>query len=411
MVRIALLVAAALVLAHESWAAEPVVMTGVNLAGGEFYKPAPGVRPQYGQKFAYPTKAEIDYFSGIGMNIFRYCFLWETLQAEAKKPLDREQVDILKASVKLATSRKLVVVLDPHNYARYYGKVVGGPEVSAADFADFWRQLSMEFADDRYVWFDLVNEPHDMPTRQWFDAANAAIAAIRAAGSKNLILVPGNSWTGAHSWTSGPRDSSNAEVALTVKDPLDYWIIDVHQYLDSDNSGTKSMVVSPTIGSERLKSFVVWARQHQMRALLGEFAVPAIPAGEQAIKDMLQSMERDRDVWLGWTWWAAGSWWGEYMFTIEPKNGTERMQTAWLKPHLHGATIPKFALAVKSGTGGGNVEACAAQAIEAAPPPVGMVFDKWTGDIAWLKSPSSARTTVTMPFKNIQVEATCRKAP
>jgi hypothetical protein len=25
-------------------------------------------------------------------------------------------------------------------------------------------------------------------------------------------------------------------------------------------------------------------------------------------------------VWLGWTWWAAGPWWGNYQFTLEPTN-------------------------------------------------------------------------------------------
>jgi endoglucanase len=25
-------------------------------------------------------------------------------------------------------------------------------------------------------------------------------------------------------------------------------------------------------------------------------------------------------VWMGWAWWAAGPWWGEYMFSLEPTN-------------------------------------------------------------------------------------------
>jgi hypothetical protein len=23
-------------------------------------------------------------------------------------------------------------------------------------------------------------------------------------------------------------------------------------------------------------------------------------------------------VWNGWTWWAAGPWWGNYIFSVEP---------------------------------------------------------------------------------------------
>ena len=35
---------------------------------------------------------------------------------------------------------------------------------------------------------------------------------------------------------------------------------------------------------------------------------------------MLNYVEANSDVWLGWTWWAAGPWWGNYMFTLEPTN-------------------------------------------------------------------------------------------
>ena len=339
-----LLAGAALGLADRGRAAAaPLPLTGVNLAGGEFYKPRPGVRPVHGRDYAYPTQAEIDYFAGQGMNLFRYQFLWETLQPEVQAPLDEADLARLKRAVSYATSRKLVVLLDPHNYARYYRtNLIGGPVVSFADFADFWQRLAREFKDDSYVWFGLMNEPHDMPTRQWFEAANAAIAGIRKAGARQLILVPGNSWTGAHSWTDENYGGSNAQGILSVKDPLDYWAIEVHQYMDADNSGRHREVVSPTIGSERLKRFVAWCRQNKRQAVLGEFAVPVVLDAENCLDDMLASMERDRDVWLGWTWWAAGSRWGDYMFTLEPKNGQDRPQMAWLRPHLHGAASPSF---------------------------------------------------------------------
>jgi endoglucanase len=325
MIRLMWLAAFVLSLAMTRAAAgAPLPLTGVNLAGGEFYRPKPGVRPVYGRDYSYPTRAEIDYFAGQGMNLFRYPFLWETLQPELKAPLDQDAVARLKEAARYATSRKLVVLLDPHNYARYYRtNIIGGPAVSFADFADFWHRLAQEFKGDPYVWFGLMNEPHDMPTRQWFEAANAAIAGIRSAGANQLILVPGNSWAGAHSWTKEHQGASNAQCVLGVRDPLDCWAIEVHQYLDANNSGTSRAVVSPTIGSERLRGFVAWCRQHQKRAVLGEFAVAAVPEGEPCLEDMLQSMERDRDVWLGWTWWAGA-------ITCSPSSpNTSRIVPKW----------------------------------------------------------------------------------
>lgn len=333
--RFAVVGAALVALAATSCApAEPLPYTGVNIAGGEFYEPRPDTRPKHGTNFIYPSEQEIAYFASRGMNVFRYPFRWETLQAKLGEPLVAEEVARLKECVSLATSRGSVVILDPHNYARYYGELIGSPEVPVEQFADFWRRLSTVFADQPLVWFGLMNEPNGLPTKRWFEAAQAAIDAIRGDGAQNLILVPGNAYTGAHSWTATWYGESNAQHAPAITDPLDHWAIEVHQYLDGDSSGSKPEVTSATIGSERLAGFVQWCREHKRQAFLGEFAVPDTPTGRQALSDMLSSLERDRDVWLGWTWWAAGAWWGDYMFSLEPKDSLDKPQIAWLQPHL-----------------------------------------------------------------------------
>ncbi len=393
--------------------ADPLPLCGVNIAGGEFWlaRKTDEVTPRYGKNYSYPTRNEIDYFAGKGMNFFRYQFLWETLQPKLRTPLNQEDLDRLKTSVEFATSKKLVVLLDPHDYARYYETdIIGGTKVSAADFADFWRRLAVEFSDNPYVWFGLMNEPHSMPTQQWFNDANVAIAAIRSTGAKNMILVPGNSWTGAHSWRSEDYGGeSNARGILTIKDPLNYWAIEVHQYLDDDSSGTHDEVTSPTIGSKRLKTFVDWCRQNKMHAFLGEFGVPVTTNGEVALNDMLSSMERDNDVWLGWSWWAAGARWGDYMFTIEPENGKDRPQMAWLEPHLPGAKVPQFSVSVINGMGSCTNQACAVSTVEAVPDDKAEVFKGWAGDTTWLENPKSPKTTILVPFKNVEVVAVFEK--
>ncbi len=70
----------------------------------------------------------------------------------------------------------------------------------------------------------------------WKNAAQAAINAIRATGATNYILVPGNGWTGAASWTDNSYDQgaspkkSNAETMLTIQDSKNKLIFEVHQY-------------------------------------------------------------------------------------------------------------------------------------------------------------------------------------
>ena len=47
--------------------------------------------------------------------------------------------------------------------------------------------------------------------------------------------MPGNAWTGGHSWTEG-LDPSSATMQK-FKDPLNNTALDIHEYLDSDYSG------------------------------------------------------------------------------------------------------------------------------------------------------------------------------
>lgn len=332
--------------------------TGVNLAGAEFgdsYLPG-----TYGTHYIYPTFAEVDYFVSKGMNVFRLPFRWERLQPSLNAPLNSAEFTRLNTFVEYATSRGACVILDPHNYARYWlGGRPGGTEVLIGSaqlpnsaFADFWSRLAQIYKNNPRVIFGLMNEPHDMPTEQWVSAANAAIAAIRAAGASNLILVPGNAWTGAWTWHQSYYGTPNAVAMLNVTDPLNNFAFEVHQYLDPDGSGTSSQIVSPTVGVERLAGFTQWLKDHNRRGFLGEFAVARsmigdgpTQIGDEALRNMLDHIHANSDVWLGWTWWAAGPWWGNYMFTLEPTStGADRPQMTILQPYLVGIPEPSSSL-------------------------------------------------------------------
>ncbi len=313
-------------------AAAQVQFAGVNLAGAEFGgNSLPG---NYNQHYTYPTKAEVDYFTGKGMNVFRLPFRWERLQPTAYGNLNNTELSRIKNFIDYAITKQAHVILDPHNYARYYGEIIGSNELPADAFGDFWKKVALQFKGNPRVIFGLMNEPHDMTTELWLEGANAAIAAIRSTGAENLILVPGNGWSGAHSWSSSWYGTPNSQVMLNIVDSLDNYAYEVHQYLDSNSSGTSEACVSTTTGADRLKNFTSWLRTHNKKGFLGEFGVAANETCMTALDNMLAYMDENADVWLGWTWWAAGPWWGDYMFSVEPENGQDKPQMAVLEKHL-----------------------------------------------------------------------------
>ena len=306
-------------------------LAGTNLSGAEF-----GTRADvYGKDYTYPTNAEIDYFTGKGLKVFRINFLWERLEPTLDAPLATVELGRLKSLIGYISSKGAYSIVDPHNYARYADKIVGSGSgaATAAQLGTFWKLVATEFKGDPHVIFGLMNEPHDMATSLWLTDANAAIAEIRKAGATNLILVPGNFWTGAHSWVGTAADS-NSTVMAGVVDPGKNFAYEVHQYLDTDSSGTSATCVSRTIGSERLAAFTKWVTDRGARAFLGEFGGSSDATCLAAIDDMLTYVDAHRAQYLGWTWWSAGPWWADYMYSIEPTaSGADKPQFATLLKH------------------------------------------------------------------------------
>lgn len=116
-------------------------------------------------------------------------------------------------------------------------------------------------------------------------------------------------------------DSGTGAALVNLRDPSDLLIYEMHQYLDADGSGTHDACVSPTVGAERVASATQWLRQNKKRGIIGETAGADNAVCIAAIRGELQHLLDNSDVWAGWLWWAAGPWWGEYMFNMEPPEG------------------------------------------------------------------------------------------
>jgi endoglucanase len=300
-------------------------LNGVNLSGAES-----GTLPgRYGFDYIYPSAKSLDHFARAGMTVIRLPFRWERLQPHLEGPLDPIELDRLNETVALAKSDRLKVVLDPHNYA-YYGKArIGSPTVPVKAFADFWHRLAGYFRNDPDVVFGLMNEPYDLSAREWLVAANAALAAIRETGARNLVLVPGTAYTSAFSWSSALPDANRAVMA-GVRDPGDNFAFEVHQYFDANFSGEKASCGRAGEAIAALDSFTDWLRKTGGRGFLGEFGVSERPECLDVLKTVVSRIGTARDVWIGFAYWTAGEWMTNYMFSVQPTAAQDRPQLAIL---------------------------------------------------------------------------------
>ena len=317
------LLPAAVLLLAQTGPGAAACLRGINLAGAEFGE-AGGV---YGESYIYPSEKTVNYFAGNGFDTVRLPFLWERLQPKLGSELDPAELERLKDSVERIRAAGQTIILDPHNYGRYGDDVIGTPALPDAHFADFWKRLAQVFAGQDDVLFGLMNEPHDMDSGLWLKSVNEAVAAIRAAGANNLVLVPGVAWTGAHSWQSDVDGASNASTMIHVKDPAGNYAFEVHQYLDSNFSGTHKECTRVDDAVAAINDMTAWLRANGQRGFLGEFGGSATTDCMVGLARMTQAVNEASDVWIGWTYWAAGDWWpAEEPLNIQPTADGDRLQ-------------------------------------------------------------------------------------
>jgi len=155
------------------------------------------------------------------------------------------------------------------------GSVIGNKTDAAAattlQFQQFWNELASRFATNPKVIFGIMNEPHDMPTPLVLKNDQAAINGIRNAGARQLILAPGNGYTGGHSWlqTTGNGDAPSGDYLYKLRDPIHNTAIDIHEYLDYDFSGQHQ--VCNQSGPTNLAGLTGWLKQHDLKAFVSEF--------------------------------------------------------------------------------------------------------------------------------------------
>lgn len=311
-----------------AFAEETQQLVGVNIAGAEFNgSKLPG---RHTFDYIWPNAKDIERFANAGFTVIRVPFLWTRMQPDLNGPFDSNEAKFLDIVVEAAKKNNIQIVIDPHNFGNYRGKLIGSEEVPVSSFGDFWKKLAERYKGSTNVIFNLMNEPHKQSAEEWAGQAQVAIDAIRSTGANQLILVPGTQWTGAHSWIS----SGNAEALKNIKDSKNNYAFDMHQYFDNDSSGTHATCVSGDVGVVRLEKVTKWLSDNRKRGFLGEFGASVDPVCLKALDNTLQYLKQNQNVWVGWTYWAAGAWWGNYMFSIHSLDAQQAPQFGVINNYL-----------------------------------------------------------------------------
>jgi endoglucanase len=284
---------------------------GVDESGPEF---GSGTYPgTYGVTFIFPSLTTLDSLMAEGYNIFRLPFAMERMAPTSLTgPLSAAYLANYTTVVNHITNKGGYAVIDPHNFGRYNGAII----TDTVGFGTFWTNLAGTFKSNSHAIFDTNNEYNTEDQTLVLNMNQAAINAIRAVGATSqYIFVEGNAWSGAWTWVA----TNTNLVALT--DPENKIVYEMHQYLDSDGSGTSATCVNNTIGYDRVLSATQWLQQNGKVGIIGEFAGGANSVCLEAVVGMLNYLKANSNVWLGAIWWGGGPWWGSYIYSYEPPSG------------------------------------------------------------------------------------------
>jgi endoglucanase len=376
-----------------------VQFKGASIAGLEFgttYSGPSNIPGVLNQNYWAPRNQDITAYRQQGMNTFRIPFRWERLQYAASDngnpintpgtdpKLNAQYLAELDRIVNTATAQGANVILDMHNYGSYYryanasfngynGIGVPGSSVTSANLATIWYVIADRYKNNPRVMFGLMNEPLYENTTTLASVLQDSINAIRQSGANNPIIVNGNYFTGAWSWNNSytvqingvstpvafglPNGTfarqNNATAMMSLKD--DNLIYEAHQYFDPGFSGTpdnaecnptfpsggqpNGIMASDTVAQKVEKLFAPFTnsmRANSRRGFLGEIGVWPNANCQVYLEETLKYLEANSDVWIGWTYWAAGSKWNaaNQMVLQVGDDYTSRPQLATLKKFL-----------------------------------------------------------------------------
>jgi endoglucanase len=279
----------------------------------------------------------------------------------------------IRAALDLVHKYKGRVLIDMHNYFRWWKKVsapvtgrdckvynnhlgkgtalwtvIGEPDCPITDdkLARIWQDLAKRLKDHPAVlMYGLMNEPHNRPqdgvniNEKWPPAAQKCIDAIRQVDKDHYITVGGNFYSSAKLW---PKVST---ALANLNDPANKLLFEAHQYMDrgGDGGGQWLSHTDPVVVDRGIidwAGWFKWLKDNNLKGLAGEFGGPAT-AGEllNATDKLMDAFIQHR---IPFTQWLSGEGFSDnYANGMNKADGTLKPNSAPLMKRL-GATCAAY---------------------------------------------------------------------
>ncbi|KAI1429415.1 endoglucanase 2 [Xylaria sp. FL1777] len=335
-----------------------VQFLGVAIAGGDFGCQIDGTCPPESAQLPLsdgPTQMN-HFVKDDGINILRIPTSWQFLvNNQLGSDLDTSNLSKYNQLVQSCLETGAYCMIDIHNFARWNGQIIGQGGPTDKQFASFWGQLAGKYATNDKIVFELMNEPHDLDIGIWAQTSQNAVTAIREAGATSqMILLSGTNFDSAATLVS----SGSADALLAITNPdgsTDNLLLDIHKYLDEDNSGTHAACTTNNV--DAFTTVAQYLRSKGRKGFISETGASSDASCMTAFCAQNSFINTNSDVFTGLVAWGAGSFSTTYVLSLTPSNQNGRlvdntlMKQCVLAPwnaHSNNSTMPTRTSAIIS---------------------------------------------------------------
>lgn len=168
----------------------------------------------------------------------------------------------------------------------WYRKDAQGRLIYQDITVSLWEMLSQRYInDDRIAWYDLINEPNNIPSNQPIhDLYERLINSIRASGDQHMIMIEGNGWGNNYDLLL-PKDFSTSE--NLIYSAHRYWIPPQEDSLPDPNPNQIN----------RMVNLLAFRDREQVPVWIGE-------TGENTNEWLAQNIAKLDAANIGWCHWT-----------------------------------------------------------------------------------------------------------
>lgn len=154
----------------------------------------------------------------------------------------------------------------------------------------------------------------------------AGILAIRNVTDKQKILVSGTQFARLVDWEAFSQPGIGPGL---IQDPANNTLYDFHQYFD-DIAGAYGLCEPWSGFVKRFEEVTRILRRNGFQGMVTEFGGGPFPQCADTIQSMLAFLDRNSDVWYGWTAWGSFNEGSDLYLSLD-KNSTYNLITRTLE--------------------------------------------------------------------------------